>query len=457
MHPAVYTQTVTFINTTKRYQQQPSYLDDYWRDYYTPTAGGVVAHMREIEKEYATLSTEEKSNADVYLNAARVLYLDQTAQMVDMWGDIPFSEAGSVNLTGEIVSPKFDDAEEIYTAVLDGLEQAAAYFATASLDPLVASSFAKQDILLQGDLAKWQRYANSIRLRALMRMSFQNESKAQSEVMAMLNAPADYPLVDDAADNILLRPLTTYTDYMRNAVSELNSHLAPEYMLESVLKPANDPRIRALFDKNTNADGVHNAAYYAMPTNITSNVQEESIGKGMYAVLDSATFLFNTQFPGIVITSSEINFLKAEAFERWGSTADAQASYEKAVTDAVNFVFYLNQLGGGHETPATATEIQDLLASGTVTYTGTKDEKLAKIWTQKWLSFGFMESVQGWAELRRTNYPVLTFTPDSNTPGYEMPSSRLVYPPNEKTYNADSYAKVASKDLPSGKIFWDVN
>src|SRR5690349_13153130 len=81
MHPGVYTQSVTFINTTKRFQQQPSYLDDYWRDYYTPTAGGVVSHMREIEKEYATLSDADKANAEVYLQAARVLYYDQTAQM----------------------------------------------------------------------------------------------------------------------------------------------------------------------------------------------------------------------------------------------------------------------------------------------------------------------------------------------------------------------------------------
>jgi hypothetical protein len=202
---------------------------------------------------------------------------------------------------------------------------------------------------------------------------------------------------------------------------------------------------------------VYNADYNAMPTNILSSVQEDNIGKGMYAVLDSATFLFNTQFPGIVITSSEVNFIKAEAYERWGSTGDAQVAYEKAVTDAVNFDFYLNQLGGGHETPASATEIQTLLLEPSVAYTGTSDEKLQKIWIQKWLSFGFMQSIQSWSDLRRTGYPVLNFTADSNTPGYEMPSTRLVYPPNEKTYNAEGYAKVASKDVSTGKIFWDIN
>jgi hypothetical protein len=457
MHPGVYTQSVSYLNTTRRYQQQPSYLDDYWRDYYTPTAGGVVAHLREIEKEYATLEDAEKANAEVYLQAARVLYFDQTAQMVDMWGDIPFSEAGSVNLTGEIIAPKFDNAEEIYTAILTGLEEAASYFSTASLDPLVASSFGKQDILLQGNLDKWRRYANSIRLRALMRISYQNESKAQADVMEMLNSPADYPLVDDAANNILLHPLTTYTDFMRNAVSELNSHVAPEYMLEEVLKPANDPRIRVLFDKNRTSAGVYNADYYAMPSDITSDIQEENIGKGMYAVLDSATFLFNTKFPGIVITSSEVNFLKAEAQERWGSTDEAQLAYEKGVTESVNFYFYLNQLGAGTESAVTGAELAALIAEPSVAYAGTTEEKLVKIWTQKWLSFGFMQSVQSWSDLRRTNYPVLTFSPDNSTQGYELPSTRLVYPPNEKTYNAENYSAVAGSDVSTGKIFWDVN
>jgi hypothetical protein len=338
---------------------------------------------------------------------------------------------------------------------LAGLEEAAEYFATASLEPLAASAFSKQDILLQGSLDNWRRYANSLRLRALMRISYQDESTAQTDIMEMLNSPESYPLVDDKAYDILLHPLTTYTDFMRNAVSELNSHLAPEFLLEEVLKPANDPRIRVLFDKNTTTAGVHNADYYAMPTNITSNVQEDNIGKGNYAILDSATFLFNTQFPGIVITSSEVNFLKAEAFQRWGSTLDAQIAYEKAVTDAVNFNFYLNELGGGSET-VTSTEISVLLAAPTVLYAGTSDEKLIKIWTQKWLSFGFMQSVQSWSDLRRTKYPVLTFTADNSTEGFQLPSSRLVYPPNEKTYNAENYARVATNDVGTAKIFWDV-
>jgi hypothetical protein len=467
VHPAVYTNTVSYTNVNNRYQQQLNYLDDFWKDYYTPNyydqnrptggAGGVMAHMREIEKQYAALSDEEKQRADIFVHAASIVFYDQTAQMVDLFGDIPFSEAGKLNLTGELVAPKFDSSEEIYRALLEGLEESAAYFANTTPDAQIAAGFSAQDILLKGSLDKWRRYANSIRLRLLMHISFQNEGKAQADVMEMLNAPGSFPLVDETAHNVLLAPLTNYTDNMRNAVTELTSHIAPEFLLDQVLKPANDPRIRVLYDKNVNADKVYNADYYSMPADIPSSEQEDNIADGRYAILDSTTFLYNTAFPGIVITSSEVNFLKAEAFERWGSTADAKTAYDKAVTHAVDFTFYLNTLGANfRETDAepvvTPLELTNLLNSATVNYAGTKEEKFSKIGTQKWLSLGFMQSTETWTEFRRTGYPALTFVPD----GSVLPPNRLMYPGTEKVYNATNFEAVASKDTPATKIFWDV-
>jgi hypothetical protein len=92
-----------------------------------------------------------------------------------------------------------------------------------------------------------------------------------------------------------------------------------------------------------------------------------------------------------------------------------------------------------------------------VAYAGTTDEKLAKIWTQKWVSFGFIQSVQGWSEVRRTKYPQLTFVPDNSTSGSVNPPARLVYPDAEKVYNATNYEAVQSKDTRDTKIFWDVH
>jgi hypothetical protein len=466
VHPGVYTNIISYTNSPRRYEQQLSYLDDYWKDYYTPNGdgvGGIVSHMREIEKQYNTLTAEEKAKADVFVQAARIIYFDQTSQVVDQFGDIPFSEAGMLNFNGSTAPGKFDDAEEIYGKLIDGLGEAAAYFRTAALESTVATSFSKQDLLLKGNLDKWERYANSIKMRLLMRISFQNEDKAKTGIQTMLNDPATYPLVDDAQYNVLLDPVTTYTSSMINAVTELTSHIAPEFLLDEVLKPATDPRIRVLFDKNSDpTTKIPNADYYAMPADMNSTDQIENINSGNYAVLDSSTFLYNTKFPGIVITSAEVNFLKAEAHERWGNTSDAQAAYEKGVTDAINFAFELNRIGTTFreldaEEPVTADEVADVLASPVAGYAGTTDEKLQKIWLQKWVSFGFIQSNQAWAEYRRTNYPELAFVPDNGTAGNVLPPSRLLYPGSEKVFNAANYQMVQSSDTRDTKIFWDIN
>ncbi|MGY0035379.1 SusD/RagB family nutrient-binding outer membrane lipoprotein [Pedobacter sp. NJ-S-72] len=98
-------------------------------------------------------------------------------------------------------------------------------------------------------------------------------------------------------------------------------------MLNTVMLPANDPRIPVIYDKygrTVNGKFVPNATYKAMPVTMSGSDQEAKFAD--YAVLDSATFLFNQKLPGIVITASEVNLLKAEAFERWGSSASAQTA-----------------------------------------------------------------------------------------------------------------------------------
>ncbi|MFC0186323.1 Starch-binding associating with outer membrane [Pseudarcicella hirudinis] len=461
MHPGIYTQAVSFLNDNLRYQQQLSYTEQRWGDFYTTNGNGSgpVSHFREIEKMYATLSAADKKNADVFVNAAKVAFLDQSAQMVDLWGDIPFSQAGGINLSGSIISPKFDASKDVYNAVITGLKDAAAYFATASLDATTAGSFKKQDIILNGDLDKWRRLANSLRLRALMRISFVDEARAKTEIMEMLGNPTQYPLVEESTQNVYLNPLTNYTSTLRDAFNDLSSNLATPYLLDNVLKPAKDPRIDVIYDKFGHTEGskwVANSDYNSMPLNISSAVQSANIASGKYATLDSATFLYNSKLPGVIFTASETNLLKAEAFERWGNTTDAMTAYNKGVTQSVNYYYYLNSISSSSpKVPApSAADINNFVTTSTIRYSGSSAQKLALIWTQKWVQFGFMQSVQSWSELRRTKYPQLSFVAD-NSPGVELPPNRLVYPAREKTFNPN-YSAVASQDTRATKIFWDV-
>jgi hypothetical protein len=470
MHTGIYTQSIGYLNNPTAYQENAGYCQDRWNDFYRPGTlandgnGGIMAHYRLIESMYNSIQNDQqKANAAVFLMAAKVVLLDQASQMVDLWGDIPFHDAGSVNTSGSIIYASFDKAAAVYDTILDGLKNAALYFSSTQLPASVLASFSKQDILLNGQFDKWQRYANSIRLRLLMRISFVNEEKARTEVLNMLNNPGMYPLVDGAAGympqstDILLQPLTTYVDDLHNALSEVFNYSAPDYMLNMVMKPANDPRIPVLFDKYGRTDGdqfIPNPDYNGLP--VSYNAEQQQVNLGRYAILDSATFLFNSKLPGIVITASEVNFLKAEARERWGG-GDARSAYETAIRQSIAFYYYLNGASSTARIPVTqptAAAIDTFLQNDRMKYEGTVSQKLAKIWVQKWLHFGFLQSVQSWAEYRRTKYPVLQFYP-STLPGYELPPSRLVYPSSETSYNTN-YTSVKDVDVRSGKIFWDV-
>lgn len=465
LQTGIYSQSVAYLNTNTVYQQNPSYTQDRWNDFYRPggNGGGVMAHYRSIEAAYNSLELQQQTEAKVFLEAAKVVLLDQASQMVDCWGDIPFSEAGSLNTSGEIEMAKFDNAADIYNNILDGLNTAAYYFSHPEHSTTTQLIFNKQDILLSGDLEKWQRYANSVRLRLLMRISFSDQEFAKTEVMRMLNNSSLYPLIDGGTGytpketDVLLQPLTNFTGDLHNAFAELTNYSAPEFLLDKVMKPADDPRIPVMFDKygRTVSDVfIPNTDYNGLTVNMPMEQQQINIGN--YAILDSATFLYNNKLPGVVITAPEVNFLKAEAFERWGG-GDPKIFYDKAIKQSVTFYYYLNSLNTTTRTPLlppSETEIDLFLQNDFTRYDGTADQKLEKIGIQKWVHFGFLQSVQSWSECRRTKYPQLNFYL-STLPGYELPPSRLVYPASETSYNPN-YLLVKEQDTRSRKIFWDV-
>ncbi|MBL0741114.1 SusD/RagB family nutrient-binding outer membrane lipoprotein [Chryseolinea lacunae] len=465
-HIGVYSQSVGFLNSEVMYQQNGQYVQDRWDDFYRPSANGsgVVAHFREMERLYDAMGTEERKKWEVYMQAARIVYYDHAIEMVDLWGDIPLSEAGLLNKTGEIVYAKFDDAAGIYAEANTALAEAALYFQSAAIPDASRSGFVRQDILLMGDVGRWQRYANTLRLRALMRTSFVNEAAAEASVMEMLTHEGLYPLLSSGTyvagtSDVLLTPLTSFTGDLHDAFRDWTNFPAPYFLLEQVLKPANDPRIEVLFDKYGAIENNvfrPNTDYNAMPLTLTRVDQQRGLGN--YAILDSATFLYNSKLPGVVMTAAEADFLKAEAFERWGG-GDAAHSYEQGIKHSIEFYYYLNSLNILTRLPlvhpttaALETFVHDTPA---IHYEGTQTERLAKIWTQKWAHLGWLQAAEAWAEQRRTNYPQLSFF-EAPLSGFAQPPTRLTYPAKEKTYNVN-YSTVQDDDVRTTRIFWDLN
>jgi hypothetical protein len=466
---AAFSQLTALSPTTLMYVPSINYNEARWDHYYDgsmPNPGqgnpdynyngpGILSNYREMQTTYAALSPADQAKQMVFMQCAKVVLYDQTAQMIDLWGDIPFSKANSLNTASRsISSAPFDNAAALYDTLIAGLKDLNTWFASATLQPEIQSTFTQQDIVLGGSLKGWQQYANSLRLRLLMRISYFDATTAQSQVTAMLADPNTYPLITDNKYNVLFTesPTPVKSD-IHDALT--SSPYAPAYLLDTIMVANGDPRTAILWDS------VQGQPYKGFP----SNGSVSDYQNGGYATYDSATFFYNYNVPGVIFTAAEVSFLTAEANERWGAgSTPAATAYANGIAQSTAFYYGIYQSRvpkQGYAPPAnailtmpTATDISNYVSK--VPYTGSTQHKLSLIATQNWINFFILQAGQAWAEIRRTGYPQLSFA-TGNYSGATTPPARLLYPASEKLYNATNYGAVSGKDTRDTKIFWDVN
>lgn len=463
----VYSQYFAVSPSDQMYIANSNYTDSRWNDYYdgsiatgTTTVDyryngpGILSNYREMQRTYNALSSADQTNQFVILQLAKAIMYDQTAQVVDLWGDIPFSQANALNSGGSITqNAAFDDAASIYDTIINGLDALNSYLSTATISQSALGVLKSQDLIYKGDVTAWRRYVNSLRLRLLMRVSNVNESLAKTEVTKMLASPTQYPLLDDNKYNAQVNQSPT------TLISDLSGALlnpyASNFLLDTLMQQNGDPRLQVFFSKTPKG------LYGGFSPTVTASAFTQAVKDSLVSSIDSATFMYNYNVPGVLFNAAETNFLTAEAMERWG-LGDASIPYANGITSSINFYYGINSSaipngrGWPTKTPPTAATIQSFLSNANIAYSGTSAVKLQKIYTQKWLNFFILQAGQGWAEIRRTGYPKLTYAVSTNNLA-PLPPSRLLYPIAEQTYNAANYSKVSAKDTRATKIFWASN
>ncbi|RFM33761.1 SusD/RagB family nutrient-binding outer membrane lipoprotein [Chitinophaga silvisoli] len=456
-YTGAFSQTVALSPGAQMYIPSTSYTENRWVDFYDGVTGtdynydgpGIMSNYREMQTTYNALTASQQEEQVVFLKIAEVIVYDQASQMIDLWGDIPFSESNSLNTTRSLSYAKFDDAASLYDTMITNLKSLNTYFDTATVATTQATALSTGDLMFGGDLSKWQRYANSLRLRLLMRISNYDESTAKSEVTTMLNDAGTYPMISSNDYNAVVWMNSTT---LRSDLNDVFTGYpyAPAYLLDTMMVANGDPRTDVFWDAGKNG-------FKGFPSNGTSSQYDA----GGYATYDSATFFYNYNIPAVLMTAAEVSFLKAEADERW-SIGTAQTDYENGITQSTAFYYSINNkmvLKTGDYTTLTAptaTTISTFLLQSAIAYSGTTTEKLAKIYTQKWMNYFILQAGQAWAEYRRTGYPVLHFATSTSASG-STPPDRLLYPSSEQLYNSANYSKVSAKDTRDTKIFWDVN
>lgn len=444
-----YFATVTTKFASDRNEMIGNWLNGGWNHFYG-TANAQMDVVLENTKPGGKLEDPVKNSI------AKIWKVYMFMPVTDYWGAVPYFEAGN----GKNVV-LYDSQEDIYNDFFKTLKEATAVLNAYSG---TAKVFAKGDLIYGGDVKKWLKLGNTLRLRAAMRISMKNPTLAKAEAEAAAAAPGG--LLTSNADNAFLAVSPTTPNplgYISNW-GEFRMSAA----MESVLKGYNDPRLQKFF--NPAASG---GAYKGV-RNGMSVPQMAAPQNGVNANSNiNSSFGFDARFtaPWTVFTASETYFLLAEGkLNNWNmGTGTAQSFYNAGITasldrwgikDAVVINTYIN----GITNPAALGDIYNTPALTTipVLFSGTIAQQREQVGTQKWLAL-YPYSPEAWSEFRRTGFPKLY--PRLNSGNSDSPAAdaasvrRTTYPPIEASVNpqglASGIAKLGGPDKTSTKVWWN--
>jgi len=408
---------------------------------------------------------------------AEILMAWNFHQMTDLWGDIPFSEALKgleENPDERITNPAYDSQEDIYAGLLDMLESAA-----NRIDPAGASP-GGADLIFSGDMAKWEKLANSLRLRVYMRMSEVDESTASAGIANIINSGA--PLLESHDDNAQLEYLQYPSNNPVNDFSRTREDHKISHTTLSWLDELNDPRMRiyAAPMRNQNPDGGATTEIYTASNGLNyqgviNGSQDNSIGLAQASTMGH--YFVSPTSPGRIMTYNEVLFIRAEAAARGFTGEDAGSLYEDAVAESMRLytqermdpvlnafpgdIAFNHQGFDASQFPEgiTEQEITDYLSQPEVAWNtgqGWSDDNMEKLALQKWLAL-YSQGLETWSEWRRLGYPELDPGPLAVLP--EVPR-RIDYPTTEQSLNNANRQEALSRqgeDSFLTRIWWDVN
>lgn len=416
---------------------------------------------------------------------ARILKVWNFAKITDSYGDIPYFQS-CLPVEQAVTTPKYDAQKDIYNDFFKELKEAVAGFDATK------SSYGNADLIYKGDIAKWRKFANSLRLRLALRLRYVDAATATAQMADLTEADLITSRTDDAF-------LANITDYPNHQNSLYNDLLARK---KTVIKPPvaktfldilnnnNDPRLNVFCDT---VKGVypqipdyHYLKFRGYPL-LTGGNPQEGFAYGSNTTSQWSDLLWVKIRKFYMYKASETYFNLAEAALFSLKTGDAQAYYKQGITLAMaetkqmytdalpqlaEVVGYFNSGSPQAQIDAalaidikqkniTQAQIDNFLNTApVVTLTGTNEQKLEQIINQKMIALFPMEQ-EGWNDERRTGYPRILVGVDNGPLHGHMPR-RYPWPGSELLVNTAQYniALASLKGLPDERttnIWWEAN
>lgn len=375
-------------------------------------------------RESKNIITEDATFTDAAQKANQLAIIEvmevySWSVLVNTFGDIPYTEA----LNPDNVYPKYDDDAAIYADLFTRLDAAIATLNAGK----ASSSFVGADLIYDGDVASWIKFANSLKLRLGMTIADADPAKAKAIVEAAVLSGVFTSADDNAAfayTNATPNVNPVWTDLVE---SKRNDFVAANTLVD-VMNTLNDPRRSAYF---TEVGGVYKGGIYG--------------NNNTYSTFSHVNPAITVpEFESLLLSYSEVKFYLAEAAARGfnvGSTATEH--YNTAITASMNYWGITSE-----------AQINAYLAQPSVAFNAANWRE--RIGVQKWISL-YNRGFEAWTEFRRLDYPQLK-SPIAYSPAYDIVPVRYPYPPSEKTLNQANVNAAGSAiggDAATTKIFWD--
>lgn len=424
-----------------KFKKNDDYATAIWRNGYANELKSIVDV---IEK------TSGKADM-VNMNAvAKIMRVMIAQRITDLYGDCPYSEAGQGFSKG-IVTPKYDKQEDIYNQFFAELEE-------AFVQLNAGGGAINGDLFYNGDVSKWKKLANTIRLRLAMRISEVKPAEAEKQAKAAFQNGVFESNLDNCIMKHLDYPFNDTPgalDFRGNGLSyalignENGDHFSS--LMINFLKNNGDPRLTMLATPKTGgaAGGAPLPGEDLYIGNTPGLFQWEMPG-GSNAISGIQPYLKLRTTPFLHVSYSESQLLLAEAAYRGWVTGTAADYYRKGVEAGIR------QLEIYGATPATPAAINAYLTAKPLV-AGSEKEQIA---TQLWVTYLF-NSIEAYSNWRRTGFPQLLpiTNPDSETNG--VTPKRLYYPNDEMQKNGANYTDALSRMGGTNdwlnKVWWDVN
>ncbi|MEZ4774463.1 MAG: SusD/RagB family nutrient-binding outer membrane lipoprotein [Bacteroidia bacterium] len=454
--------------TAETFQNINIGTEEAWSQYYS-----ALAHIREIERRMEDYSGDPEALNNVKAQL-KIITAYKTFRMTDLFGDMPFFEAGKAFESVDFSRPAFDSQEEIYKFLLEELKWSVENI-NLEANPVTATgeaylSLGSFDTFFRGSLHEWVKFANSLRLRHALRMADKDPAFAFPVIAEIIEGKLD--LIDDGQD-VLMKPadqnwLNLSVNWSFREHKKLRMGTTVWNWLstsdDSTGSGIFDPRTKIFFD--TNNDGKWKPfPQIPDPTTPQSggipyqqhrDVSYDFKGQGnIYSAFNYYLIRDEKDVPQIILTAAEVHFIKAEIYLRGLGVAQntplAESEYTSGVAASMKFwqdVMVNSAIWVNKPPVLSSGELFSRVNHNRISIFNPANDKLQLIYAQRWLD-SFRQPWEAFSLLRRTNA-----TPREGNANQFM---RFKYPPSEAEKNPQNWATQAAKmggDEHSTKVWW---